>query len=52
MSDFSPSLADKLAVDTSQVDAMEAAIRILRAVRPDLYSCHPRAQLEAQFEDY
>lgn len=46
VSDFSPSLADKLAVDTSQVDAMEAAIRILRAVRPDLYSSHPRAELE------
>ncbi|ESZ32936.1 hypothetical protein X732_27800 [Mesorhizobium sp. L2C066B000] len=46
MSDFSPSLADKLAVGTSQVDAMEAAIRILRAVRPDLYSSHPRAELE------
>ena len=46
VSDFSPSLADKLAVDTSQVDAMEAAIRILRAVRPDLYSAHPRAELE------
>lgn len=46
VSDFSPSLADKLAVDTSQVDAMEAAIRILRAVRPDLYSAHPRGELE------
>lgn len=46
VSDFSPSLADKLAVDTSQVDAMEAAIRILRAIRPDLYSAHPRAELE------
>lgn len=39
VSDFSPSLADKLAVDTSQVDAMEAAIRILRAV--DLTSIPP-----------
>jgi len=46
VSDFSPSLADKLAVDTSQVDAMEAAIQILRAVRQDLYSAHPRAELE------
>lgn len=46
VSDFSPSLADKFAIDTSQVDAMEAAIRILRAVRPDLYSAHPRAELE------
>jgi hypothetical protein len=46
VSDFSPSLADKLAVDTSQVDAMEASIQILRTVRPDLYSSHPRAELE------
>lgn len=46
VSDFSPSLADKVAIDTTQVDAMEAAIRILRAVRPDLYSAHPRAELE------
>lgn len=46
VSDFSPSLADKVAIDTSQVDAMEAAIRILRTVRPDLYSAHPRAELE------
>jgi hypothetical protein len=46
VSDFSPSLADKFAIDTRQVDAMEAAIRILRAVRPDLYAAHPRAELE------
>ncbi|MHA7775979.1 toll/interleukin-1 receptor domain-containing protein [Roseibium sp. M-1] len=46
VSNFSPSLADKLAVDTSQVDALEAAIRILRAVRPDLYAAHPRAEIE------
>jgi hypothetical protein len=46
VSDFSPSLADKVAIDTSQVDALEAAIRILRTVRPDLYSAHPRAELE------
>ncbi|MER8847480.1 toll/interleukin-1 receptor domain-containing protein [Mesorhizobium australicum] len=46
VSDFSPSLADKVAIDTSHVDAMEAAIRILRTVRPDLYSAHPRAELE------
>ncbi|RUW90241.1 toll/interleukin-1 receptor domain-containing protein [Mesorhizobium sp. M7A.F.Ca.US.010.02.1.1] len=46
VSDFSPSLADKVAIDTSHVDAMEAAIRILRTIRPDLYSAHPRAELE------
>ncbi len=43
---FSPSLADKLAIDTQYVDADEAAIQILRLVRPDLYSQHPRADLE------
>jgi DNA-directed RNA polymerase subunit RPC12/RpoP len=46
VSDFSPSLADKVAINTSEVDALEAAIRILRTVRPDLYSAHPRAELE------
>ncbi|RVP06951.1 TIR domain-containing protein [Sinorhizobium meliloti] len=43
---FSPSLADKLAIDTQHVDADAAAIQILRLVRPDLYSQHPRAELE------
>jgi TIR domain len=43
---FSPSLADKMAIDTQHVDAGEAAIQILRLVRPDLYSRHPRAELE------
>jgi hypothetical protein len=44
---FSPPLADKFAIDTHQVDASEAAIMILRMVRPDLYALHPRSQLEA-----
>jgi TIR domain len=43
---FSPSLSDKFAIDTRTVDAQEAAIRILRMVRPDLYKQHPRAELE------
>lgn len=43
---FSPSLSDKMAIDTQHVDAQEAAIRILRHVRPDLYEQHPRAELE------
>lgn len=43
---FSPSLADKLAIDTQHVDADEAAIQVLRLVRPDLYSQYPRADLE------
>jgi len=46
LSEFSPSLSDKFAIDTRLVDAQEAAIRILRMVRPDLYGRHPRAELE------
>ena len=46
VSQFSPSLADKFAIDTQHVDAEEAAIRILRTVRRDLYAQHPRAELE------
>lgn len=46
VSEFSPSLSDKFAIDTQQVDAQEAAIRILRTIRPDLYDQHPRAELE------
>jgi len=44
--DFSPPLADKLAIDTSRVGSQDVSIQILRVVRPDLYSQHPRAQLE------
>jgi hypothetical protein len=43
---FSPSLSDKLALDTQHIDGQEAAIRLLRTVRPDLYAQHPRAELE------
>jgi hypothetical protein len=46
VSAFSPSLSDKFAIDTQRVDATEAAIQILRTVRPDLYQQHPRAELE------
>lgn len=46
VSEFSPSLADSLAIDTQRVGAQEAAIQILRKVRPDLYEQHPRAELE------
>ena len=46
VSKFSPSLSDKFAIDTNFVDALEAAIKILRSVRPDLYEQHPRAELE------
>lgn len=44
--DFSPSLADKIALRTDDMKATDMAIQILRDVRPDLYSKHPRAQLE------
>ncbi len=43
---FSPSLSDKFAIDTQKIDAQEAAIKILRTVRPDLYGKNPRSQLE------
>jgi len=44
---LSPSLADKIAIDTGTVSAQEAALALLRVVRRDLYDAHPRAMLEA-----
>jgi len=46
VTNFSPSLSDKLAINTQNVDAQDAAIRILRLVRRDLYESHPHAELE------
>lgn len=43
---FSPPLADKLAIDTSRVGSQDVALQILRVVRHDLYLQHPRAWLE------
>ena len=43
---FSPSLSDKLAIDTQNVEAREAATKLFRMIRPDLYHRHPYAQLE------
>ena len=43
---FSPSLSDKFAIDTQGHDAEEAAIKILRTVRPDLYEQSSQADLE------
>lgn len=43
---FSPSLSDKIAIDTRKVNAEEAAIQLLREIRPDIYAAHPRAELE------
>lgn len=44
--EFSPPLADKIALDTLDLGAQDVAIRLLREVRPDLYALHPRAELE------
>lgn len=46
VSDFSPTLADRLAVKTSEGTAVDIAIRILAVIRRDLYDQHPRAELE------
>jgi len=45
VAEFSPTLADKLAVSTTQLDAIDVALQILNVLRPDLYAKHPRAQL-------
>jgi hypothetical protein len=44
--DFSPTLADKVAVRTENLTAQGIAIQILRKIRPDLYEKHPRSELE------
>ena len=43
---FSPPLADKIAIRTSDTTAQDVAIQLLKEVRPDLYAKHPRAHLE------
>jgi hypothetical protein len=43
---FSPPLADKVALRTEGLSAQDVAIQVLREVRPDLYSSHPRSELE------
>jgi TIR domain len=43
---FSPSLSDKLAIDTRKDDAQDATIKLLRIIRRDLYDAHPHAELE------
>lgn len=37
VSKFSPSLADKIALDTSKLSPQETALQILEVVRPDIY---------------
>ena len=46
VAEWSPSLSDKVAIDTQRDDAQEAAIKIFRTVRPDLYGKHSRAEHE------
>lgn len=43
---FSPPLADKIALNSSELKAEDIAIQLLREIRPDLYEKHPRAELE------
>jgi TIR domain len=43
--EFSPPLADKRALNTADLNALDVALQILRVVRPDLYKQHPRAEL-------
>lgn len=42
---FSPSLSDKVAIETKGKQAIDVALQILKKVRPDLYSAHPRSEL-------
>lgn len=44
--EFSPPLADKVALKTEGLSAQDVAIQVFREVRPDLYAKHPRAELE------
>jgi hypothetical protein len=42
---FSPTLTDKLGLNTEGRPAVDVAIALLREIRPDLYEKHPRAEL-------
>lgn len=42
---FSPTLADKLALNTEGRSAVDVAVALLREIRPELYRQHPRAEL-------
>jgi hypothetical protein len=46
VAEFSPSLADKFALDTAREEATDIALKLLREIRPDIYNKHERAQLE------
>jgi len=43
---FSPPLADSIAIRTEGMTAEEVAISLLKTIRPDIYKDHPRAELE------
>ena len=43
VAEFSPSLADKFALDTAREEATDIALKLLREIRPDIYNKHPRA---------
>jgi TIR domain len=45
VSDFSPTLADKIAVRTSDASASDIALQVLEIIRPEIYLARPRAQL-------
>lgn len=42
---YSPTLADKVAIVTTDQSATDVALQVLMVVRPDLYEAHPRAEL-------
>lgn len=44
--EFSPSLSDKVALNTDGISAQDVALGVLREIRPDLYKKHPRSDLE------
>lgn len=44
--EFSPPLADKVALKTEGLTAQDVAIQVFREVRLDLYAKHPRAEIE------
>ncbi len=43
---FSPTLADKIALDTAGLSARDVAIKLLGEIRPDLYAKQPREELD------
>jgi len=48
--DFSPPLADTFAVVVNSMSAEQVVLRILKAVRPDIYEKYPRPELERMME--